>query len=76
MKLQHIINHLIYTYPTLYRSKTFQESRLKVLDQLFFTIGNGYQWTKDSVLKSYNSKSRKTLPKNFFDKNLFIIDVE
>lgn len=75
MKLQYIVNNAIYTYPILYRSKTFQESRLKVLDQIFFTIGNGYEWTKDSVLK-YNGKSRKTLPKGFFDKNLFILDVE
>lgn len=76
MKLEHVINWCIYNYPTLYRDKTLAESRLKVLGQLFLTNGNGYEWHKDGFLVDGNqSNCRKTLPKGFFDKNLYSISV-
>ena len=76
MKLEHAINWSIYNYPTLYRSKTHSESRLKVLDQFFFTIGNGLEWHKDGFLFEGNQRNfRKTLPKDFFEKNLYTLTI-
>lgn len=77
MQLDHHVNWAIYNYPTLYRSATYAESRLKVLDQLFFVIGNGYVWHEGGFLfHGRLSQQRKTLPKGYFDKRLFSLKFE
>ena len=76
MKLEHVINWSIINYPTLYRDVTLERSRLKVLNQLFFVIGNGFEWHKDGFLFDGNKRNfRKILPKGFFEKNLYTVAI-
>ena len=44
MKLHHAIAKAIRQYPLLYRDTDYERSKIKVLDHLFLTIGNGYDW--------------------------------
>jgi len=55
MLLEHQIDKSIYTYPSLYKAHDRRTSRLLVLDHLFNTIGNGYEWanTKDPAKGGY-----------------------
>lgn len=73
MKLNYLVNWMIYNYPTLFRSRTYTASRLKVLNHLFLVIGNGFKWHDDGYMTKENIQSRKTLPKDFFNKNLYIL---
>ena len=77
MLLEHFVNYSIYNYPTLYRSKNYSASRLKVLDHLFFVIGNGYEWKPEGYLCDHAKKDQtlESLPEGFFEKNLYDIDV-
>jgi len=85
MKLENSIKWSIYNYPTLYRDNTYEKSRIPVLCQYFLTIGNGLEWHPDGFLSncSYSENGVKyvyeeleELPQGFFEKELFIIDVE
>lgn len=75
--LNHVVNSAIYNYPTLFRHVDYEQSRLLVLNQLFFVIGNGYEWHEDGYLydNCSNYKPRKTLPKDFFNKKLFDVEI-
>ena len=81
MKLDDAIRWNIYNYPTLFRAKDYDTSRIYVLGHMFLCIGTGLEWHKDGFLAPMNSKGynlsqvRKTLPKNYFKKNLYTIDV-
>jgi hypothetical protein len=44
MKLEDAIAKSIYNYPSLFKDSNWEKSRIKVLDHLFLTIGNGYEW--------------------------------
>jgi hypothetical protein len=44
MKLADHVRKSILEYPTLYKSDTYERSRLSVLNHLFLVIGNGYEW--------------------------------
>jgi hypothetical protein len=46
MKLIHYINKSINIYPILYSYHNFFSSQIRVLDQIFGTIGNGLEWAK------------------------------
>jgi hypothetical protein len=81
IKLDDHVRDAIYNYPTLYRGKDYETSRLKVLDHLFLVIGNGYEWEKEGFLScvgrggfhgdNTKAKGLKTLPEGFFDKELY-----
>lgn len=46
MKLKDYILLLVYYYPGLYLTETYEESRILVLNQLFLVNGNGIEWAK------------------------------
>jgi hypothetical protein len=48
LKLNIIIDHLLRNYVVLYGQD--EHSRMRVLDQLYFTIGNGFDW-KDGEME-------------------------
>lgn len=79
MLLEDYIRQSIYTYPSLYKDKTYELSRLKVLDHIFLCIGTGLEWSKNGELceltGSSVKKGRKTLPKDFFEKRLWELEV-
>ena len=64
---QFIINH-IFEYPLLYKDIDFKHSREKVLDQLFFTNGNGLDWIEGELRYCYENKNNTIhiLPENYF----------
>lgn len=81
MNIEHAINWSILNYPTLYRMKTHEESRLQVLNQYFLVIGNGMDWTKEGYLldlceKHPEKELVKKLPKDFYDKELYKFDID
>ena len=44
MTLDDTVAKSIHDYPTLFKDTNWEKSRIKVLDHLFFTAGNGYHW--------------------------------
>jgi hypothetical protein len=50
MKLEDNIAKSIKDYPSLFKDSNWEKSRIKVLDHLFLTIGNGFEWTLDGYL--------------------------
>ncbi len=74
MKIDDLCNLMIYEYPILYRVyKNPFLSRMLALEHLFFTIGNGYDWSIKGVLYNTNNPRSKPieLPEDYFDKLLF-----
>ena len=55
MKLEARISKSIYEYPDLYKCETYEQSRLKVLEHIFITLGNGFRFanTKDPQKGGY-----------------------
>ena len=49
MKIKDFISRSIQTYPTLYKCDNYYNSKLKVLNQIFFTIGNGYEVAETKI---------------------------
>lgn len=43
MKISDYISKTIQEYPSLYKDENYEKSKLKVLDHIFFTIGNGVE---------------------------------
>ena len=67
MKIKDFISKSIQTYPSLYKSENYEKSKLKVLDHIFFTIGNGLElaWTENPidggfVVEPKSKKNKKT----------------
>ena len=87
MKLEHLVNSCIYLYPTLYRANTYEESRLLVLDHIFLHYGTGLEWSPKGFIADligYTKKDEpifgisypiKKLPDNYFDMNLWYMDI-
>ena len=87
MELEQFINSCIYDYPTLYRCDTHKESRLCVLEHIFLHYGTGLEWHPKGFLaytrynritgiQGYDNKlSIKELPKNFYEMNLWYVDI-
>lgn len=55
MKLEDYVRKSIWEYPSLYKDVDYAKSRLKVLNQVFFTLGNGLELahTKDPEKGGY-----------------------
>ena len=75
MLLLHHIHDVIRNYPTLYKVKTYEESELLVLDHLFLTNGNGYEWYDgylidkfEEPIELYGVVKKELLPAGYFDK--------
>jgi len=80
MSLEKEIIRSIYYYPSLYRVKNNPKlSRLHVLEHMFFTIGNGYEWNRDKGILEISDwgrpESEINLPDDFFEKDLYSFDV-
>ena len=56
MTLKETIRRSIQRYPTLYGTNKY--ARMKILNLLFFVIGNGKEWKNGELVDSYKSKSR------------------
>lgn len=46
MKIKDYIAKSILQYPGLYKAKNYEESKLQVLNQIFFTLGNGLEFAQ------------------------------
>lgn len=46
MKIVDYISKAIQEYPSLYKDTNYEKSKMKVLDHIFFTIGNGLEMAK------------------------------
>lgn len=44
MKLIDAVKFSLIEYPTLYSSPSFESSKMRVYNQLFLVLGNGYEW--------------------------------
>lgn len=80
MVLEHYINWAICNYPSLYRGKTHESSRIRVLDHIFLCIGTGMEWSPEGYLyddcyKNPNKHQLKTLPDNFYRMNLYDVTI-
>jgi len=67
MNVNQFIINSIFEYPLLYKDENFEKSRDKVLDQLFFTNGNGLDWINGEL--AYSEKEEviiHSLPENYF----------
>ena len=74
-KLEDQVRSSILHYPTLYRAKNYEDSKILVYNQLFCTIGNGYEWDKDGTLHSlFIDKTSQKIPADFFKKKLWCFD--
>ena len=77
MELEKYIFTKILRWPKLYKFKTFEKSRLFVLDHIFLVIGNGMEWTKDnqgSFITDTDNRGKpyipildQELPKDYFN---------
>lgn len=90
MNLAHHINWAIFNWPTLYRCRTKEESRLRVFNHIFLSYGTGYEWHPDGFLAVMNwrehneedylyydtSQVMEELSNQFFDRQLYSIQVE
>jgi len=67
--LELTIVNAIMRYPILYKDINFNYSKEKVLDQLFFVNGNGYEWVNGELVSEeellYNS-----IPEDYFNKTI------
>ena len=71
--LQEVVNGSILNFPTLYRVQGDPRlSRLKALNHLLLTNGNGLDWTKHGDLRSGCGENylAKSLPDRFFEAEL------
>lgn len=70
MQVEQFIIKCILEYPLLYKDVSFENSRHKVLDQLFFTNGNGLEWINGELQypESEEVASTYTIPIDYFSK--------
>lgn len=75
--LEDAVRQSIYYYPTLYRDRSYELSRIKVLGHYFLSYGTAMEWHPAGFLYYLfgRNKTRKRLPSRFFDRNLFSIKV-
>lgn len=83
-KLKDYVDNSIWSYPTLYRANTYEESRLLVLAHVFLCYGTGLEWHPKGFLtdleyspegqESYTILGPKKLPEDFFTAELWSID--
>jgi hypothetical protein len=63
MRLNNYIAKSIREYPKLFRDVTYEKSRVKVLDQLFLTNGNGMEWRSGQIAdRGSNPRMRRNTP--------------
>ncbi len=78
MKLNNLVEDLIYNYPSLFRSINYKTSRLRVLNHLFLVIGNGYEWdVTKRFLEDKNSNLIRSpyLDKIYFKRDLYFTNI-
>jgi hypothetical protein len=71
MKLNTLICSAILNYPSLHKDENFHKSKLKVLDHLYFVIGNGFRWKNGQLVElSFGTREPRIivthLPEEFF----------
>lgn len=73
MNAEQTVIHAILKYPSLFKDIDFQHSKEKVIDHLFFTNGNGYEWVNGELVLSEYEEDGKFLefPDNYFDTALW-----
>lgn len=71
MTIKQYVDKSIFQYPSLYRTKSYQESRLLVLDHVFLTIGNGLEWNKAGFIADYGCRKNSKIEEIVFPKNYF-----
>lgn len=67
MDVKQLIINSIFSYPTLYKDVDFEKSRDKVLNHLFFTNGNGFEWVNGGLECFEVLNTICTLPENYFN---------
>lgn len=76
-KIKKCISNAILQYPTLYLKDTYELSELFVLDQLYLTIGNGYEWNAEGYLNSCEDDNQfSEIPDVFFKHKMYYINMD
>ena len=76
MRLEQLVINSLRNYPTLYRVKDNPKlSRLHIYNQLFFTIGNGYEWN-NGFLSDIENEPNTEIPLNYYDGDLWVAYVK
>lgn len=71
-KIKQFIINSIMKYPTLYLKNDYETSELFVLDHMYFTNGNGFDWNKKGYLQGEEYKNRfKEIPREFFENKVY-----
>jgi hypothetical protein len=82
-KLDHVVNQMIWEYPTLYRVGGDPKfSRMLCLEHIFLCYGTAMEWAPEGYMY-YDGRAGKQnihgtefLPEGYFDKELFAVEVE
>lgn len=74
--LEYYVNRTIWNYPLSYRSSSYWASRVKVLNHLFFVIGNGLEWIDGRLADVCSDTSRKpfkAFPPGYFNEQFAVL---
>lgn len=80
MIIEHFVNSYILNYPITHRKNNHRESRLQALNSIFCNFGTGLYWNKEGFLEDRTymrvlTPCRKTLPKDFYQKELYDFEI-
>jgi len=70
IKLKQSITNSIIEYPSLYKDINYDYSRQKVLNQLFFTNGNGLEWENGELIDPFEIVTDHVIPKDYFSSTI------
>lgn len=64
---QEIVDSIL-DYPTLFKTTNYETAKMLVIDHIFFTIGCGYEWSKNGTVSDCIDKeqSNRKIPDNYF----------
>lgn len=74
--LNQLVVDLILDYPLLYKDINYEYSRQKVLNHLFFVIGNGFTWAHGVLCPTtsegqLSQLTNRTIPEDYFEKPIW-----
>lgn len=76
MNVKQTIINMILQYPLLYKDTTFEHSRDKVLDHLFFTNGNGFDWVNGELICNGLKTDTLEIPDGYFSTPLLSTEAD
>jgi hypothetical protein len=87
MKIKDYISRSIQEYPSMYKDVDYEKSKLKVLNHIFFVIGNGLEFARTENPKEggyicdrsgknnkpYGKEKYKKIPKDYFESVIYYV---